>query len=156
MSGPDLSALYVEPLDNGMAWAAEQTRRYVETDGEGHDRSPDGAPVLLLTTIGRKSGAARRNPVVFGRAGDSYVLAASKGGADAHPAWYLNLVAQPEVLVQVRGNRMRATARVAHGAEREELFARMLEVLEPLATYVTQTSREIPIVVVTPHDRPDG
>ena len=89
-------------------WIKDHLKRYIESNGEdGHlwDASLGGGtgmvPTLLLTTTGRKSGKPLMLPLIYGRAGDAYVVVASKGGAPAHPAWYLNLAADPEVQVQV-------------------------------------------------------
>jgi len=85
-----------------MLFGEEHTRRYKETDGqEGHDWQ--GTQVLLLTTTGRKSGEARELPLIYGTSGDDYLIVASKGGADAPPAWYLNIEADPNIDVAFQG-----------------------------------------------------
>jgi deazaflavin-dependent oxidoreductase (nitroreductase family) len=129
--------------------------RYRSTDGEdGYlwDASVRGGtgmiPTLLLTTIGRKSGKALTLPLIFGRFGDDYVIVASKGGAQNHPAWYLNLVANPNVQLQVRADRFKASARTAVGDERKRLWERMVEMYSPYEHYQKKTEREIPIVVL--------
>jgi deazaflavin-dependent oxidoreductase (nitroreductase family) len=125
----------------------EHVNRYVETDGEvGYDWN--GAPVLILTTTGRKSGEPRSLALIFGRDGDSYVLVASKGGQPKHPAWYVNLVEQPEVELQVKGDRFRARARTAEGDERERLWRAMNAIWPPYDEYQTKTTRQIPVVVL--------
>ena len=89
-----------DPIDSPTGWVARNIAKYVATDGrEGSTQR--GAPLLLLTTQGRKSGKWRRTALIFGEHGGNYVIVASKGGAPAHPAWYLNLVAHSEVRVQV-------------------------------------------------------
>lgn len=138
------------------AWIKEHLTRYLASNGEdGHlwDASLGGGtgmvPTLLLTTIGRKSGEALTLPLIYGRAGDSYVVIASKGGAPAHPAWYLNLEAQPEVGVQVKAERFKARARTASGAEREALWQQLVEIYHPYEKYqVSAGTREIPVVVL--------
>src|SRR5919107_740238 len=99
----------------------EHVRRYRETGGEvGY--LWEGVPTLILTTTGRRSGEQRPMALIFGRDGDRLVVVASKGGAPRHPAWYLNLVAHPEVEVQVQAETFRARARTAGGEERERLW----------------------------------
>src|SRR3954467_15372603 len=91
----------------------EHVERYRETDGEeGHDWQ-EGTSILLLTTTGHKSGEQRTTPLIYGRAGDSYLVVASKGGSDEPPAWYVNLEANPEAEIQVKAERMKVRARDA-------------------------------------------
>ena len=114
--------------DSPMDWVADHTRRYVETGGaDGHEWRP-GVPTLLLTTTGRKSGVKRRTALIYGRDGEDYVVVASKGGAPEHPAWYLNLDANPDVELQVRDDVFPATARTATPQERERLWPMMRDV----------------------------
>lgn len=125
----------------------EHVRRYRETDGAvGHDWN--GAPCLVLTTRGRRSGEPRSFALIYGRDGDDYILIASKGGAPQHPGWYLNLVAEPRVDVQVRASRFKAIARTAHGAERKRLWGIMTAVWPSYDQYAARTKREIPVVVL--------
>ena len=105
-------------------------------------------PTLLLTTVGRKSGRVLTLPLIFGRSGSDYVVIASKGGAPAHPAWYLNLEANPEVQVQVKADKFKARARTASGSERDPLWAKMVEIYGPYAEYQKKTDRQIPVVVL--------
>jgi deazaflavin-dependent oxidoreductase (nitroreductase family) len=126
----------------------EHVRRYIETDGEeGYDWR-EGSPILLLTTTGRKSGKEHTMPLIFGEADGSQVLVASKGGTPEHPAWYLNLEANPEVGVQVKGDKFRARARTAEGEERERLWKSMNEIWPHYDEYQTKTTRQIPVVVL--------
>ncbi len=109
-------------------------------------------PVLELTTIGRKSGQARAvmltSPI---QDGDTVVIVASKGGEDSHPAWYLNLVANPDVEVALAGAPKRPyTARVASAEERAELWPRVTSSYDNYAGYQRKTDREIPLVLLTP------
>src|SRR4051812_27932285 len=106
------------------------------------------APVLLLTTTGRKSGKKRTAPLLYLAEGDDLVLVASKGGSPTHPSWFVNLRAQPEVEVQVGSKRERRRARVASGEERERLWQHLVELYSSYATYQTKTTREIPVVVL--------
>lgn len=126
---------------------------YLETDGrEGHMwQAPglDPLPTLLLTTQGRRSGRSRILPLIYGKRGDDYVVVASRGGAPNHPAWYLNLAAEPEVGVQVARDKFRARARTTHGDERSSLWEMMAEIYAPYTEYQTRAgSREIPVVVL--------
>ncbi len=130
-----------------MLFGAEHVKRYVETDGaEGHDWQ--GASVLILTTTGRHSGEERSTPLIYGRHGDDYLVVASKGGAPAHPAWYLNLVERPEVTLQVRGERFKARARDATPEEQPELWKIMTSRWPAYDDYQRKTDREIPVVVL--------
>jgi deazaflavin-dependent oxidoreductase (nitroreductase family) len=109
----------------------------------------EGKNVLLLTTIGAKSGAERLSPLVYTRDGDRYVIAASMGGAPKNPAWYHNLVANPKVTVEVGTEKFEATATaIADRAERDRLYAGMVAHAEGFADYEKKTTRVIPIVVL--------
>ncbi|HEX8968164.1 MAG TPA: nitroreductase family deazaflavin-dependent oxidoreductase [Chloroflexota bacterium] len=107
-----------------------------------------GARLLLLTTTGARSGKQRINPLAFTRDGDHYVVIASKGGSATHPDWYHNLVAHPDVTVEVSGERFEAHARVAEGDERERLYAAQAAIMPGFAEYQRKTSRQIPVVVL--------
>jgi deazaflavin-dependent oxidoreductase (nitroreductase family) len=131
----------------------EHVERYVETDGQvGHDWKR-GAPVLIITTAGRRSGEPRSTPLIYGRHGDDYLVVASKGGADEPPAWYLNLAEQPEVEVQVRDERFGARARTATPEEKPELWPIMTALWPDYDAYQQRTEREIPVVVLQPEQR---
>ena len=109
---------------------------------------PGPIPTLLLTTTGRRSGKSIVMPLIYGEANGSCVIIASKGGAPQHPGWYLNLVAHPEVEVQVAADRFRAKARTATEAERAELWKKMALIYPPYDAYQAKTEREIPVVVL--------
>jgi deazaflavin-dependent oxidoreductase (nitroreductase family) len=127
----------------------EHVARYRATDGEeGHDW--EGTVTLLLTTTGRRSGQQRTTPLIYGRDGDRFLVVASKGGADEPPAWYRNLEADPDVAVQVRGERFRALARTATAAEKARLWPVMTAEWPAYDDYQRRTSRDIPIVVLEP------
>ncbi|MFD0968514.1 nitroreductase family deazaflavin-dependent oxidoreductase [Plantactinospora endophytica] len=133
--------------DNPTGWVGAHIRRYLETDGaQGHDFN--GFPTLLLTTRGRKSGELRRTALIYGRDGDRYVVVASNGAAVQNPNWFLNLVADPEVRVQVRADRFVARARVADPAERPGLWELMAGIFPTYRTYAEQAPRQIPVVVL--------
>jgi deazaflavin-dependent oxidoreductase (nitroreductase family) len=131
-------------------WVAKHLAQYVASDGaEGHEWRP-GVPTLLLTTRGRKSGKARRTPLIYGRDGDRYVVMASYGGSPNHPDWYFNLEAEPEVVIQVGPDVMKATAATVGHDRRDELWATMSRIWPAYDEYATKTDREIPLVELTP------
>ena len=125
----------------------EHVRRYRETDGEvGYIWN--GAPTLLLTTTGRKSGVKRTSALICNFDGDDCIVVASQGGMPTHPNWYHNLTADPNVDVQVKGDRFRAVARTAEGAERARLWKLMTSVWPNYDEYTKRTTRIIPVVVL--------
>jgi deazaflavin-dependent oxidoreductase (nitroreductase family) len=109
-----------------------------------------GAPILLLTTKGRKSGKPRTMPLLYLRDGDRLVLVASSGGSPDHPAWFLNLRAEPQVKVEIGRDRERRRARVATPEERELYWPQVVQMYGGYADYQRRTSREIPLVVLEP------
>jgi deazaflavin-dependent oxidoreductase (nitroreductase family) len=127
----------------------EHVKVYRETNGE-QGYLWNGAPILLLTTTGRKSGEARTSALIFGRDGDDLLLVASQGGAPTHPNWYHNLSANPDVEVQVQGDVFRATARTANDDEKARLWSIMTDVWPNYDAYQERTDRAIPVVVLTP------
>jgi deazaflavin-dependent oxidoreductase (nitroreductase family) len=136
-----------EVTDSPTGWVADHIRSYVESGGsEGH--TWNGVPTLLLTTRGRRSGKLRRTALIYGRDGDNYLVVASVGGAPRHPQWYLNLVENPEVEVQVGADRFTARARAATAEEKPELWRRMTSIWPDYDSYQTKTDREIPVVVL--------
>jgi deazaflavin-dependent oxidoreductase (nitroreductase family) len=138
MARRDASALY----------GKEHIRQYQATDGEyGHDWR-GGSSTLLLTTIGHRSGEPRTAPLIYGRSGDDYLLVASDGGADEPPSWFVNLQHQPEVDVQVLGDRFRARARTATAEERPAMWREMTSHWPAYDSYQEKTSREIAVVVL--------
>lgn len=137
------------------AWIRDHLRRYIESNGaDGHyfDLSAVGAsglmPSLLLTTKGRRSGQHRTMPLFYGEATNGYVVIGSKGGSDAHPAWYLNLLANPGADVQVGAARYSVRARTAEGEERSRLWNQMVTLYPTYAGLQQATRREIPVVVL--------
>ena len=107
-----------------------------------------GRDILLLTTIGAKSGRPRIAPLVYTRDGDRIVIVASKGGAPSHPAWYLNLLANPAVTVEIGSEKFQARAVVAEGAERDRLYAKHAAVNPGFRDYQARTTRVIPVVLL--------
>lgn len=108
-----------------------------------------GAPILLLTTTGRKSGRSRTVPLLYMQYEGSFVIVASFAGASKHPAWYLNLEARPTVKLQVRNRRFDGTARRASMEERARLWPRLVALYPQYADYQKRTSRDIPVVIVS-------
>jgi F420H(2)-dependent quinone reductase len=140
-------------------WMKDHTDLYLSSGGtEGHmyTLSRPGAPALtvpslLLTTTGRKSGQKYLFPLFYGSDGDSYFVIASKGGAPEHPGWYRNLLANPEVDIQVGTKKMSARARTASGEERARLWQQAVGFFPPYAEYQLKSGgREIPVVVLDP------
>ena len=126
----------------------EHVRRYVESDGEVGYIWREGSPILILTVTGRRSGTEYSTPLIFGEDGGNYVIVGSQGGRPQHPDWYLNLVANPEVGVQVKADRFRARARTAEGEERDRLWRQMNGIWTHYDEYQAKTEREIPVVVL--------
>jgi deazaflavin-dependent oxidoreductase (nitroreductase family) len=131
-------------------YGAEHVKRYRETGGKVGHIWKRGAKVLLLTTKGRKSGEPRTTPLIYERAGDEYVIVASKGGAPEDPGWYRNIAKTPEVELQVRDEFIPAHAHVAEGEERERLWRLAAQQWPDYDEYAKKTDREIPVVVLDP------
>lgn len=130
-----------------MLFGQEHVDRYRATDGaEGYEWQ--GTQTLLLTTTGRKSGEPRTLPLIYAPYGDAFTIVASKGGTDEAPAWYLNLSANPEVEVQIKGDRFKARARTAGAEEKPELWRTMVAEWPSYDEYQQRTEREIPVVVL--------
>lgn len=136
-----------EPLDSAVPWVAEHTRKYVESGGED-GQLWNGVPTLVLTTRGRRSGRRRRNALIYGCDGDRYVIVASKGGAPDHPLWYLNLIDDPSVGVQVGSEIFPARARTADADERDRLWPVMSAIWPAYDEYQAETARQIPVIVL--------
>lgn len=109
-----------------------------------------GMPVLLLTTTGRKSGKQRTTPVVYVLDHGNYLVAATKGGADSHPAWFLNIAASSEAQVEVEGKVFPVQVTVIAGEERTQLYEKFKAAGSNFATYEQNTRRTIPVVRLTP------
>jgi deazaflavin-dependent oxidoreductase (nitroreductase family) len=135
--------------DSQWDWVAEQTRTYLDSGGtEGHESN--GLYTLILATTGRRTGVPRRTCLIYGRAGDDFVVVASKGGADEDPEWFKNLLVEPSVGVQAGTHRFTARARVASPDERGPLWALMAAIFPLYDEYAEKTARVIPIVLLTP------
>ena len=142
---------------NAPDWQKQHLDLYLRTDGaEGHfvDFTPAGGssetPNLLLSTIGRRTGEKRILPLIYGEDGGDFVIVASKGGAEHHPAWFLNIEANPAVGFQVVDKKYSGTAIITEGAERKRLFDMMAKIYPPYIAYQEKTEREIPVIVLKP------
>ncbi len=140
-------------------WMRDHTERYLASGGtDGHmytikqpDRPELSVPSLLLTTKGRKSGEKFIFPLFYGDTGNSVFVIASKGGAPEHPGWFRNMLADPNVEVQVGTRKFKAVARIAEGEERAKLWEQSLTFWPPYADYqVKAGDRQIPVVVLDP------
>ncbi len=138
-------------------WIKEHIELYLSDPEKAHlwDSSIGGGkgmlPTLLLISKGRKSGEPRPLPLIYRKVDDGYVIIASKGGAPAHPAWYLNLEADPSCEIRVGAEVMQARARTASGDERSRLWDALAEIYPPYNDYqVAAGDREIPVVVLEP------
>ena len=130
-------------------YGKEHVERYRATDGkEGHKWND--TQTLLLTTKGRNSGEPRVSPLIYDLHRGDYVVVASKGGAPEHPAWFLNIQSDPEVEVQVWGDKFKARARTATPEERDQIWTKMVAEWPDYANYQKKTEREIPLVILEP------
>jgi deazaflavin-dependent oxidoreductase (nitroreductase family) len=133
-----------EVFDNPTGWVRDHIRRYVESGGR-RGRRFNGRDSLLITTRGRRSGRLRRTALFYGRDGERYVLVAT-GARD--PAWYLNVLESPAVVLQVGADSFAALARPAEASERPRLWELMVGVFPKYATYEREAGRPLPVVVV--------
>jgi deazaflavin-dependent oxidoreductase (nitroreductase family) len=137
-------------------WITDHIQLYRENPEKGHlwDSTAVGGPgllpTLLLHTKGRKSGRTSVVPLIYKKAGQGFVIIASKGGAPNHPAWYLNLMADADCKIQVLNDHYRVKARIAGEEERESLWLQLAEIYPPYIDYQDSTDRKIPVVVLDP------
>jgi deazaflavin-dependent oxidoreductase (nitroreductase family) len=138
-----------EVLDSPTGWVAQHIRSYVDSDGRDgqHWR---GMSTLLLTTRGRRSGKLRRTALIYGEHDGRYLVVASNGGSDDHPLWYRNLVADPQVWIQVGPDRLPAVARTADPAEKATLWPIMAAIFPTYEGYQKKSARDIPVVILEP------
>ena len=122
----------------------EKSRLFDATQAGG----PKDTPALLLTTRGRRTGRILTMPLIYGEADGAYVVIASKGGAPAHPGWFHNLSAEPNVDIQVGAKKFAVTARIAEGDERARLWESRAKIYPPYLEYEKKTDRVIPVVVL--------
>ena len=137
-------------IDSPVDWVAEHIRKYVETDGkEGHLQN--GITNLLLTVRGRKSGKLYRTALIYGEDAGRYLIVPSNGGSDDHPSWYLNIMENPNVELQVGAEKFSARARTATPAEKPALWKIMTAIFDRYNTYQEEAGkagREIPVVIL--------
>jgi deazaflavin-dependent oxidoreductase (nitroreductase family) len=110
------------------------------------------SPILLLNTLGRKSGKKRATPLFYVVEDEDFVIIASKGGTPSHPAWYLNLKANPDATVEVGNRKVRVRAEELDGEEKERLWKKMAEMYPTYDDYQKKTKREIPLLVLHPKE----
>ncbi len=139
------------------AWIEDHTQSYLCSGGlEGHilDMTMLGGhsftPTLLLRHVGRKLGEVRYAPAIYGCIGGKVIVIASRGGADFHPAWYLNIEAAGDLQFQIGSQAFHGTWREAKGEERAEIWALMRQVYPPYDAYEAKTDRAIPVMVIDP------
>ena len=130
-------------------WVRQQVQQ-IEASGGTEGTTMKGVPVVVVTSVGARSGKLRKNPVMRVEHDGSYALVASKGGAPEHPTWYYNLVAHPTVELQDGPERRDYSVRVADGEERDQWWERAVEVWPAYADYQTKTDRKIPVFVAEP------
>ena len=126
----------------------EQNKPVIEEFRTNGGRVKGRTSLILLTTTGAKTGQPRINPLMRVDDGNRLLAVASKGGDPKHPDWYFNLLAHPEVTVEVDGEKFTTTARVLTGEERERAFKRAVEVFPPYGRYQEKTTREIPVIAL--------
>jgi F420H(2)-dependent quinone reductase len=131
------------------SWARDQVEQY-ESSGGTQGTELNGKPVIILTSIGARSGKVRKTPLMRVEHDGEYAVVASQGGAPEHPVWYYNLVADPHVELQDGPVKRDYQAREAQGAEREEWWQRAVAAWPDYAEYQTKTTRVIPVFVLTP------
>jgi deazaflavin-dependent oxidoreductase (nitroreductase family) len=146
---PGLDAKYAKWIIRKMSHI--NTWLYRKTDGKIGGKFLHGAPVALLTTIGRKSGLERTTPVLYLDDGDSFVVVASQAGRENHPLWYLNLVENPEVKLRIGKEVHELTARTAEESERQRLWPKLVEMYPDFDNYQSWTERKIPVVLLEPN-----
>ncbi|RNL74409.1 nitroreductase family deazaflavin-dependent oxidoreductase [Streptomyces sp. I6] len=130
---------------SALDWVAQQARRYEESGGT-EATEVRGAPCLLLDYKGRKSGEWHRTVLIYGRDGEDYLVVASKGGHDTHPAWYLSLIEYSGVHVRVGNERFEAHAQTLSPEEKARVWPHLLDVYADYAEYQRNTERDIPVV----------
>jgi deazaflavin-dependent oxidoreductase (nitroreductase family) len=135
--------------DSPKGWVKSHIQEYVESDGKKGHRWR-GLPTLLLTTRGRKTGKLRRTALIYGQDGQNYLVVASNGGARTDPFWYLNLVANPEVELQVGTQKFAGRARSATPKEKPRLWKLMAKIFPTYDRYQVKAGRDIPLVIVEP------
>lgn len=133
-----------DALEYNRLTAKEFRANHGETTGDN-----EGRPILLLTTVGAKSGEERVTPLIYADYGDRLIVCAAAGGQENHPAWYHNIIANPSVRVEVGDDDFRVDAIVTSGADREAIFAERCANSPAFNSFQAKASREIPIIALT-------
>ena len=132
-------------------WVRRQVEQYEASGGtQGNTLADTGQPIIIMTTVGRHTGKVRKVPLMRIEHEGEYALVASKGGAPTNPAWYHNLVADPNITIQDGPEPIAAVARVVSGEERVEWWHRAVDAFPPVAALQERTDREIPVFVAGP------
>jgi F420H(2)-dependent quinone reductase len=131
-------------------WVRDQVEEFESSNGDRANTLRDKSewPIVVITSVGAKSGKLRKNPVMRVEHDGVYAAVASQGGAPTHPTWFHNFVAHPEVDLQDRGEKHTYRARIAQGAERAEWWERAVKQYAPYAEYQEKTDREIPVFLL--------
>jgi deazaflavin-dependent oxidoreductase (nitroreductase family) len=138
-----------EVFDNPTEWVAAHLQQYLSTNGvQGHEYM--GWPTLLLITRGRRSRKLRRTALIYGEDAERFVVVGSNGGQSGDPAWYLNLVANPDVTVQIVARTLQAGASTATADEQPRLWRLMTSIFPKYEEYAREAPRELPVVILTP------
>ena len=135
-------------MSNARDWNAHNRTVIDQFRANGGKVGDGKIPHILLTTTGAKSGLTRVNPLNYSTDGDRIIVIASKGAAPTHPDWYRNLVAHPEVTIEVGAEQFQARASVAEGEERERLFNQQATLMPYFAEYQKRTTRQIPVIIL--------
>ncbi len=142
-----------EYVPSKAGWVREQVARFEASDGrEANTLRDTGYPIVVITSVGAKSGKLRKNPVMRVERDGVYVAIASKGGADDQPEWYYNFLAHPEVELQDGPVRKTYRVELVEGAERADLWQLAVDTWSTYASYQRKTEREIPVFKLTPVD----
>jgi deazaflavin-dependent oxidoreductase (nitroreductase family) len=151
----DTPVTMTEIESSRLDWIGQHRSQYISSNGaEGHivDLTDIGGlsftTCLLLRTTGRKTGKTRILPLIYGDTGGEVVIVASKGGADVHPAWYVNMQGGSDVAFQIGGQAFEATWREPTGAEHDEVWAFMEKLYPPYKDYKAATTRKIPLIMM--------
>lgn len=142
-----------EYVPSKAGWVRDQVATFEATDGrEANTLRDTGYPIVVITSVGAKSGYLRKNPVMRVERDGRYVAIASKGGAPDQPEWYYNFVAHPEVDLQDGATRKTYKARLLEGEERAEWWQYAVDTWGTYAEYQQKTDREIPVFLLEPVD----
>lgn len=142
-----------EYVPSKAGWVRDQVEKFEASDGrEANTLRDTGAPIVVITSVGAKSGKLRKNPVMRVERDGVYVAIASKGGADDQPEWYYNFLAHPEVELQDGPVRRTYRAELVEGAERADLWQLAVDTWSTYASYQEKTERQIPVFKLTAVD----